>query len=154
MLIHTPHRNKAEGTRRTIELVEASALAPGTVLIDHNNELTVHDVLASELLGGLLDLSGDEDGRAPDGADHRRARPRADHRQLSLRLGRVGSAQGPQDRRAMRAAGYDDDTIDRVVWRNPVEFFGQSGHLMLDELEEREPTATFEGSGVLPGERE
>ncbi len=53
----------------------------------------------------------------------------------------------------MRAAGFDDDDIDRVVWRNPVEFFSQSGRLILDDLAEPDLTATFEGSGVLRGER-
>src|SRR6187401_1564899 len=41
VLVHTPHRDKAAGTRRTLELVEAAGLKPETVLIDHNNELTV-----------------------------------------------------------------------------------------------------------------
>ena len=54
---------------------------------------------------------------------------------------------------AMRAAGFDDDEIDRVVWRNPVEFFGQSGRLILDDLGEPDLAATFEGNGVLRGER-
>jgi hypothetical protein len=54
---------------------------------------------------------------------------------------------------AMLAAGFDDDDVDRVVWRNPVEFFSQSGRLILDDLAEPDLTATFEGSGVLRGER-
>ena len=54
---------------------------------------------------------------------------------------------------AMREAGFDDDDIDQVVWRNPVEFFGQSGRLILDDLGERDLTATFEGNTVLRGER-
>ena len=54
---------------------------------------------------------------------------------------------------AMKAAGFDDDVIDQVVWRNPVEFFAQSGRLILDDLDEADLTATFEGSGVLRGER-
>ena len=46
----------------------------------------------------------------------------------------------------MRAAGFDDDEIDKVVWRNPVEFFAQSGRLILDDLGERDLAATFEGN--------
>jgi hypothetical protein len=53
----------------------------------------------------------------------------------------------------MKAAGFEDDVIDQVVWRNPVEFFAQSGRLILDDLGEADLTATFEGSGVLRGER-
>jgi len=50
-------------------------------------------------------------------------------------------------------AGFDADDIDRVVWRNPVEFFAQSGRLILDDLGERDLAATFEGNTVLRGER-
>jgi uncharacterized protein len=53
----------------------------------------------------------------------------------------------------MKAAGFDDDLIDQVVWRNPVKFFAQSGRLIIDDLAEPDLTATFEGSGVLRGER-
>jgi predicted metal-dependent TIM-barrel fold hydrolase len=49
---------------------------------------------------------------------------------------------------AMLAAGFTDDDVDRVLWRNPVEFYGQSGRLQLDESE---PAATFEGNSILRG---
>ena len=52
-LVHTPHRDKAAGTRKTLELVEETGVAPETVLIDHNNELTVHEVLASGCWAGF-----------------------------------------------------------------------------------------------------
>lgn len=39
--MHTPHRDKARGTRRTLELVAASGIDPGRVAVDHLNEVTV-----------------------------------------------------------------------------------------------------------------
>jgi predicted metal-dependent TIM-barrel fold hydrolase len=51
---------------------------------------------------------------------------------------------------AMLAAGFSEDDVDRVLWRNPVEFYGQSGRLLLD-LAPAE--ASFEGNSVLRGER-
>ena len=51
--MHTPHRDKAAGTHRTLELVEETGLAPETVLIDHNNELTVKEVHASGCWAGF-----------------------------------------------------------------------------------------------------
>ena len=33
---------------------------------------------------------------------------------------------------AMLAAGFSDDDVDQVLWRNPVAFYGQSGRLLLD----------------------
>jgi hypothetical protein len=53
----------------------------------------------------------------------------------------------------MAEAGFSEDDIDRLVWRNPVEFFGQSNRLILDDIESPDLSATYEGSGVLRGER-
>jgi hypothetical protein len=53
----------------------------------------------------------------------------------------------------MAAAGFSDDDIDKVVWRNPVEFFAQSGRLDLGELGDTDPAATFEGNSILRGAR-
>jgi hypothetical protein len=53
---------------------------------------------------------------------------------------------------AMREAGFSEDDVDRLVWRNPVEFFGQSGRLELEEVE-YDRAETFVGSSVLRGER-
>jgi predicted metal-dependent TIM-barrel fold hydrolase len=60
---------------------------------------------------------------------------------------------------AMLAAGFTDDDVDRVLWRNPVEFFGQSGRLLLDELAGAstastvDASSTFEGNSVLRGQQ-
>jgi len=50
---------------------------------------------------------------------------------------------------AMLAAGFSDDDVDRVLWRNPVEFYGQSGRLDLSVAATDE--VTFEGSSILRG---
>jgi hypothetical protein len=52
----------------------------------------------------------------------------------------------------MREAGFSEDDVDRLVWRNPVEFFGQSGRLELEEVE-YDRAETFAGSSGLRGER-
>ena len=51
-----------------------------------------------------------------------------------------------------RVVVLPDDDVDRLVWQNPVEFFGQSGRLELDEVA-YDRGETFAGSSVLRGER-
>ena len=51
---------------------------------------------------------------------------------------------------AMRQAGFSEDEIDQVVWRNPIAFYGQSGRLELEQ--EEEATETFAGNSILRGE--
>ncbi len=43
--IHTPHRDKKAGTLRSMEVCLEHGLDPANVIIDHNNEETVRDVL-------------------------------------------------------------------------------------------------------------
>jgi predicted metal-dependent TIM-barrel fold hydrolase len=153
VLVHTPHRDKAAGTRRTLELVQASGLRPETVLIDHNNELTVAEVLESGCWAGFSIYPNTKMD------EQRMVRVLQEHGPERIIVnsacdwGVSDPLKVPKTVAAMEAAGFDADEIDRVVWRNPVEFFGQSGRLILDDLEESDLTATYEGSGLLRGER-
>jgi predicted metal-dependent TIM-barrel fold hydrolase len=153
VLVHTPHRDKAHGTLKTIELVVESGVKPEFVVIDHNNELTVKDVLDSGCWAGFSIYPGTKMD------EYRMVRVAQEH---GLERVLVNSAcdwgvSDPLKVRktadAMADAGFSADDIDRLVWRNPVEFFGQSGQLILDDIEAPDLTATFEGSGVLRGER-
>jgi predicted metal-dependent TIM-barrel fold hydrolase len=45
VMVHTPHRDKKAGTIRSMEVALEMGMAPNKVVIDHNNEETVHDVL-------------------------------------------------------------------------------------------------------------
>ena len=45
VMIHTPHRDKRQGTLRSMEVALEHELDPSCVVIDHNNEETVREVL-------------------------------------------------------------------------------------------------------------
>jgi hypothetical protein len=44
VLVHTPHRDKRVGTRRSLDVVRESGIDAGAVLMDHLNEVTVRMV--------------------------------------------------------------------------------------------------------------
>lgn len=152
-LVHTPHRDKAAGTRKTLELVEQTGLAPETVLIDHNNELTVRDIHASGCWAGFSIYPNTKMD------EHRMVRILEDVGTDRILINSAcdwGASDPLKVRKtvdAMRAAGFSDDDVDKVVWRNPLEFFAQSGRLILDDLGERDLAATFAGNTLLRGER-
>ncbi len=152
-LVHTPHRDKAAGTHRTLELVEETGLAPEMVLIDHNNELTVKEVHASGCWAGFSIYPGTKMD------EYRMVRIVEDIGTDRILInsacdwGVSDPLKVSKTVAAMQAAGIDDDEIDKVVWRNPLEFFAQSGRLILDDLGERDLAATFEGNTLLRGER-
>ena len=45
VMIHTPHRDKKRGTYRSMDVCEEHGLDPAKVIVDHNNEETVQEVL-------------------------------------------------------------------------------------------------------------
>ncbi|GAB4083398.1 TatD family hydrolase [Myceligenerans cantabricum] len=158
VLVHTPHRDKLAGTRRTLDVVRESGLPPERVVVDHLNETTVAMVRDAGAWAGFSiypDTKMDEHRMVAllqeHGLDGMIVNSAADWgRSDPLKTYRTG--------RAMLDAGFTDDDVDRVLWRNPVEFYGQSGNLVLDPVPGFVPgalpaPAEYEGSGVLRGVR-
>jgi uncharacterized protein len=148
-MVHTPHRDKVRGTERTLAVVAESGIEPGHVVVDHLNEVTVGIVKESGCWMGfsiypetkmspprmveILKQYGPERILVNSAADWGRSDP------LLTRI--TGEA--------MLAAGFSLDDVDRVLWRNPVEFYGQSGRLDLSDVAAPEPT--FAGSSIMRG---
>jgi uncharacterized protein len=142
VLVHTPHRNKLAGTRRTLEVVARSGLPPERTLIDHNNELTVGVVADTGCWMGFTIYPYTK-------MDEHRLVRIVEEYDIERVLVNSAADWGISDplkvaktASALSEAGFSDDDIDRLVWRNPVEFFGQSGRLELEEVE-ADPQATF-----------
>ncbi|MEV4994488.1 TatD family hydrolase [Streptomyces niveus] len=147
-MVHTPHRDKLTGLRRTIDVVRESNLDPEHVLLDHLNETTVKDAAESgSWLGFSIypDTKMDEDRMVSvlrnHGTDRVLVNSAADWGKSDpLKTRKVGDA--------MLAAGFSEDDVDKVLWRNPVEFYGLSGRLQLDVPA---PQALHEGNSILRG---
>lgn len=153
-LIHTPHRDKKRGTRRTIELVKDVGIAPGLVLIDHNNEETLPLTLDSGCWAGhsiYPNTKMDEHRMVAlvqqYGAERIVINSAAD-------WGVSDPLKVPRTVRAMAEAGIDPAVIARIAWDNPVAFFAQSGRLDLGELDvpKVDQTKLWEGNSVLRGQ--
>jgi predicted metal-dependent TIM-barrel fold hydrolase len=158
-MVHTPHREKLAGTQRTLDVVRESGVAPGMVVVDHLNETNVEMVkdagawmgfsiypdtkMDEQRMVAILSRYGTERVLVNSAADWGRSDP----------LKTVSTAN------AMLAAGFTADDVDQVLWRNPVEFYGQSGQLILDPIPGfdaaglPDAAAGFEGNSVLRGAR-
>ena len=84
-----------------------------------------------------------------------RVRHRAGAGELRRRLGPLGPAEDPVDRLTRCSQpGSTSADVDTVLWRNPVEFYGQSGRLLLDPVDgDRRGRRRATGNSVLRGER-
>ncbi|WP_433456459.1 TatD family hydrolase (plasmid) [Streptomyces sp. CA-142005] len=147
-LVHTPHRDKAAGLRRTLDVLRESAVPPERVVLDHLNETTVEQAAASGCWMGFSiypDTKMDEQRMVAImrlyGTDRILVNSAADWGHSDpLATVKVGEA--------MLAAGFSSDDIDRVLWRNPAEFYGASGRLNLSCATR---AATHEGNSILRG---
>ncbi len=154
VLIHTPHRDKKQGTIRTIEAVRRSGVPEERVLIDHNNEETLPIVLASKCWAGhsIYPHTKMDEGRMAHlvqqyGADRIVINSAAD-------WGISDPLKVPKTVAVMREQGIPEATISRIVWDNPVAFFGQTGRLELADVPaaEIDLTRKHEGNTLLRGD--
>jgi uncharacterized protein len=151
-LVHTPHRDKLVGTRRTIDVVHESGIDPGRVIVDHLNEPTVAVVAESGCWMGFSiypDTKMDEHRMVAIlkeyGTDRMIVNSAAD-------WGRSDPLKTYKTGLAMLAAGFTESDVDKVLWQNPVDFYSQSDRLLLDELPGfAASTETFAGNSVLRG---
>lgn len=153
-LVHTPHRDKKKGTERSLALVREIGIDEGWVLIDHNNEETLplvkktgcwagHSIypdtkMTEERMVALLKQYGTERMVVNSAAD----------------WGKSDPLKVPKTAAAMRATGFSESEISKVVFENPVAFFAQSGKLDRHDLETRsiDQTELFSGNSVLRGQ--
>jgi predicted metal-dependent TIM-barrel fold hydrolase len=155
VLIHTPHRDKLRGTERTIALLREARFPPELALVDHNNELTLPLVLDAGCWAGhsIYPATKMDEPRMVSlvqqfGAERILVNSAAD-------WGVSDALKVPKTVAAMRAAGIADATIEAIVWKNPVQFFAQSGRLDLAKdngalaVDQRQ---LFEGNSVLRGQ--
>ncbi|WP_412538104.1 TatD family hydrolase [Longispora sp. K20-0274] len=146
-LVHTPHRDKARGTTRTLDVVKESGIDPGLVVVDHLNELTVAPVADAGCWTGFSiypDTKMSPDRMVTILREHGLERVLVNS---AADWGRSDPLLTRYTGEAMLAAGFTDDDVDRVLWRNPVEFYGQSGRLDLAVT----GAETFEGNSILRG---
>ncbi|MGW8767641.1 TatD family hydrolase [Streptomyces sp. NPDC055815] len=147
-LVHTPHRDKLTGLRRTIDVVRESALPVDRVLLDHLNETTVKEAADSGAWLGFSvypDTKMDEDRTVAILKEYGTGRVLVNS---AADWGRSDPLKTRAVADAMLAAGFTDDDVDQVLWRNPVAFYGLSGRLHLDLPA---PPDLHEGNSVLRG---
>ncbi len=155
VLIHTPHRDKVQGTERTIALVKEVGIKEELVIIDHLNEQTLPMVLetgcwrghsvypftkmSEERMVDLLKQYGTEKMVVNSAADWGRSDP--------LKVPKTGEA--------MLKAGFSEQDVEKVLFENPINFFAQSGRISLEEMspERVDQTKLWQENSVLRGQQ-
>jgi hypothetical protein len=155
VLVHTPHRDKKRGTERTIALIRDAAFPEERVLIDHNNEETLPVVLESQCWAGHSIYPHTKMDEARMVALVRRYGAQRILINSAADWGVSDPLKVPKTVALMRESGIPEADIETVVWKNPLDFFGQSQRIDFAELGERrtiDQTGLWEGSSILRGQ--
>ncbi|WP_212001928.1 TatD family hydrolase [Chitinophaga sp. HK235] len=152
--IHTPHRDKKKGTQRSMDIAIEHGLPPHMVIVDHNNEETVKEVLdrgfwaaftiypftkmGNERMVAVVKQYGSERIMVNSAADWGISDPLAVPKTAAL----------------MHESGIDLNDIHSVTYMNAVKAFAQSGQINESDFEMAgniDQSERFNGSTVLRG---
>ena len=155
VMIHTPHRDKKKGTTRSMDVALEHGLEPHRVVIDHNNEETVREVLdrgfwsaftiypktkmGNERMVEVVRQYGSERIIVDSSADWGVSDPMAVPKVANL----------------MAQRGIPEHDIHMSCYQNALDAYGQSGQF--NESDWLTPAAIdqrtlFEGNSVLRGQ--
>lgn len=154
VLIHTPHRDKKQGVRRTLDVLRESGLAMHLALVDHNNEETIEMCLDA---GCHIGFSIYPDTKMDESRMVRLLERYGTDRMVlnsACDWGKSDPLKVAKTAALMRRRGFSDEQVHKVVWQNPVDFFAQSGRLEVAELD-RPPELDgelFSGNSILRGQ--
>jgi predicted metal-dependent TIM-barrel fold hydrolase len=155
VMVHSPHRDKKRGILRSLDVAAEVGTPMSKLVIDHNNEETVDDVLdrgawaaftiyphtkmGSERMVEVVRRYGSERIIVDSSADWGVSDPLAVPRTAALMLER----------------GIDPADVEATTWGNALAAYAQSGQIDLDALA-RSPVidqrALFQDNSVLRGQ--
>ncbi|MGF1552317.1 MAG: TatD family hydrolase [Paracoccaceae bacterium] len=157
VLVHTPHRDKKRGTSRSMDVCDEMGIDPSRVIVDHNNEETVAEVLQRGYWAGFSIYPSTKMGNArmvellrQYGAERIIVDSACDWG-ISDCLGVAKTAW------LARESGIPEATIRAATYANALAAYGQSGQMT--ESDWLNPPAIdqrtlYEGNTILRGGRE
>ena len=156
VMVHTPHRDKKTGTIRSMEIAVEQGLAPGRVIIDHNNEETVQDVLDRGFWAAFTLYPHTKMGNERMVEIARRYGSERIIIDSSSDWGVSDPLAVPKTARLMLERGVSAEDVEKISYRNALAAYGQTGQMAekdwLDPADIDQRTL-FEGNSVLRGQQ-
>ncbi len=155
IMIHTPHRDKKNGTLRSMDVLEEHGVDPSMAVIDHNNEETAKSVLdrgywaaftiyprtkmGSERMVEVVKQYGSERIIVDSSADWGVSDPLA----------------VPKTANLMKERGIAQEHIQKTCYQNALDAYGQSGNMKESDWSEGvnfDQSVLYGGNSVLRGQ--
>jgi len=150
--IHTPHRDKKSGTIRSMEVCLEHGIDPSMVIVDHNNEETVRDVLDRGFWAAFTIYPSTKMGNErmveivkQYGSNRIMVNSAAD-------WGKSDALAVPKTASLMLEKGIAKEDVRMVCYQNALDSFGKSGQIKesdwITTIDQRE---RFSGNSILRG---
>lgn len=157
VMIHTPHRDKKRGTTRSMDVCEEHDMDPSMIIVDHNNEETVQEVLDRGYWAAFSIYPSTKMGNermvdilAQYGADRIMVDSACDWG-ISEPLGVAKTAKLALQR------GIPVEHVRKVCYQNALDAYGQSGQMNEEDWLNPAPIDQrnlYEGNSILRGGRD
>ena len=157
VMIHTPHRDKKRGTTRSMDVCIEHGMDPTKIIVDHNNEETVREVLDRGFWAAFSIYPSTKMGNArmvdilaEYGAQRIMVDSACDWG-ISEPLGVAKTAKLALER------GIPEDHVKLVCYQNALDAYGQSGQMHEDDWLNPPPVdqrGLYAGNSILRGGRE
>tara|TARA_R110002012_G_scaffold279451_7_gene467628 strand:- start:35433 stop:36419 length:987 start_codon:yes stop_codon:yes gene_type:complete len=152
--IHTPHRDKKRGTQRSMDIALEQGLDPKMVIVDHNNEETVNEVLDRGFWAAFTIYPFTKMGNERMVEVVKQYGPDRIMINSAADWGISDPLAVPKTAALMKQHGISDEVIRLVTYQNAITAFGQSGQI--DEadfasVKDIDQSQKFEGNTVLRG---
>ncbi|MDZ4774459.1 MAG: TatD family hydrolase [Planctomycetota bacterium] len=156
VMVHSPHRDKKRGIVRSIEVARECGLAMEKLVIDHNNEETVQDVLDAGAWAAFTIYPHTKMGSERMVEIVKRYGPNKIIVDSSADWGVSDPLSVPKTAKLMLERGIAHETVELTTWQNALDAYAQSGQIDVETLL-RSPvidqTQLFSDNSVLRGQK-
>jgi predicted metal-dependent TIM-barrel fold hydrolase len=153
--VHTPHRDKKSGTIRSMDVAIEMGVKPERVVIDHNNEETVQDVLDRGFWAAFTIYPNTKMGNERMVEIARKYGSHHIFIDSSADWGVSDPLAVPKTARLMLDRGIATKDVEAICYGNALKAFGQSGQMKEEHWFNPAPIdqrMLFEGNSVLRGQ--
>jgi predicted metal-dependent TIM-barrel fold hydrolase len=155
VMVHSPHRDKKRGIQRSIAVAKDVGLPMGKLVIDHNNEETVQDVLDAGAWAAFTIYPHTKMGSERMVEIVRKYGPERIIVDSSADWGISDPLSVPKTAALMLQRGIDPAWVEKVTWQNALDAYAQSGQIDVSALLATpviDQRALFSDNSVLRGQ--
>lgn len=155
VMVHTPHRDKKNGTIKSMDVIEEHGIPPHMVVIDHNNEETVKSVLDRGYWTGFTIYPKTKMSKDRMVAVVKKYGPERIIVNSSADWGVSDPLSVPKTAALMAQEGVSAEDIHLTCYQNALSVYGQSGQFNEEDWKQNLVINTadkHEGNTVLRGQ--